>query len=729
MKKNLKTTGIGKKVIPATAALGILFSMAPVAENKASAGIGTVLDVTITALGAVANIYEGLGLAPGDIEPSTTIDVYAENIGYKAPNFASGEFNISMHHTKGDSNFTKSVKVLYPNGKIEIHKLKSGQQLKITQAGIIIDLNPDAKSVSEHDLLYITQAQLDEGKTGVVMNQDHTAFVEKASGKNPRLLNPLYKKYSGDSAQDWSVIVYSQDVLFDYISNKLSNEQKQLVTLTSKPVSKDVLWNYLTSDSEALADFHDRSVNILADTTQALETSIRVGNSVLDDKPYQIIPIKKGSNKVVVKKGSEYLSGKDRTKFQYSHSIGDDEILELVPIENSDDNQFNLVNKNGERLANDTLRFKGKTNNEIHNWLREWYPGKENEKQKHDGIQIVPDEKDSRIWTAKDSSGNVIKNSWVRYGGDHYHYAGSDGVFVKGWHDVEGKTYYFGSNGAFRGMYINPDIDGKQYHFDHEGVLQKSAWLNKKYSDHTGAFVKEGIREIDGKIYYFQNYEATTNELRLEDQYTILHFDDKGVLERVTDLNGKAPGSITYVTLDEKKVAFEKDGSIRKKGVSKIFLPGITMEEKDQPTLVYYSLEEGPFYSGWKEIDGKKYHFQNGRHFTFDGHEPIDGKRYYFNQDGEAKLTGFDKVNGKIYHYNDKGEMQTGWQEINGKWYYFDESGAAKIGWFQVGGGYHFPDYGYFTYYAKEDGSIYTDTKVEINGKTYKFDSHGHKGY
>ncbi|HDX9591506.1 TPA: cell wall-binding protein, partial [Bacillus pseudomycoides] len=150
-----KTTGIGKKVIPATAALGILFSMAPVAENKASAGIGTVLDVTITALGAIANIYDGLGLAPGDIKPSTTIDVYAENIAYKAPNFTSGEFNISMHHTEGDSNFTKSVKVLYPNGKIEIHKLKSGQQLKITQAGIIIDLNPDAKSVSEHDLLYI----------------------------------------------------------------------------------------------------------------------------------------------------------------------------------------------------------------------------------------------------------------------------------------------------------------------------------------------------------------------------------------------------------------------------------------------------------------------------------------------------------------------------------------------------------------------------------------------
>ncbi|GLV66311.1 hypothetical protein Bmyc01_49800 [Bacillus mycoides] len=180
--------------------------------------------------------------------------------------------------------------------------------------------------------------------------------------------------------------------------------------------------------------------------------------------------------------------------------------------------------------------------------------------------------------------------------------------------------------------------------------------------------------------------------------------------------------------IEKESAFFEKDGSIRKKGVSKTFLPGL-FDEKDQSVLVYYSFEEGPAYTGWKEIDGKKYHFVGGKHYTFDGHEPIDGKRYYFNQDGEAKLTGFDKVNNKIYYYDDKGEMQTGWQEIDGKWYYFDESGAAKIGWFEVGGGYHFPDYGYFTYYAKEDGSIYTDTTVEINGKTYNFDSHGHKGY
>ncbi|PFY01347.1 cell wall-binding protein, partial [Bacillus toyonensis] len=153
MKKKFKTTGIGKKIIPATAALGILFSVAPIGENKASAGIGAVVDIGITVLGAVANTYETLGISPGDRDPGTHIDVYAENETYQAPSFTSGEFNISMYHTKGDLNFIKQVKVRYPNGRIETHQLKSGQQLKITDAGAIIDLNPNAANVSEHDLL------------------------------------------------------------------------------------------------------------------------------------------------------------------------------------------------------------------------------------------------------------------------------------------------------------------------------------------------------------------------------------------------------------------------------------------------------------------------------------------------------------------------------------------------------------------------------------------------
>ncbi|MGG5807618.1 N-acetylmuramoyl-L-alanine amidase family protein, partial [Bacillus mycoides] len=68
--------------------------------------------------------------------------------------------------------------------------------------------------------------------------------------------------------------------------------------------------------------------------------------------------------------------------------------------------QFRLNNKNGVSLAGNQyisqfgtdwsfkseIRFSDKSNNEINNWLIEWYPGKENERQKYDEVQAVADE-------------------------------------------------------------------------------------------------------------------------------------------------------------------------------------------------------------------------------------------------------------------------------------------------------------------------------------------------
>ncbi|TXR61235.1 cell wall-binding protein [Bacillus sp. AY18-3] len=738
MKKKFKTIGIGKKVIPTAAALGILFSVAPIAENKASAGVGAVLDITITVLGAVADTYEALGISPEDVDPGTHIDVYAENRTYQAPSFTSGEFNISMYHTQGDSNFLKPVKVRYPNGRIEIHQLKSGQQLKITEAGAIIDLNPNGANVSEHDLLYITQAQLDEGKTGVVINQGQHAFVEKASGKNPRFLGPLYKKYSGDSFGDWAVIARSSDYLYGQIENKLSDKQKQLITLTSKPVSKDVLDNYVNNDPKARADFYDRLSDVLAERTHVLETPIALPfNALNHGNPYQIIPYKKGANKVIVKTGSKYLSGKEGKSLQYSDSIGDDEVFDLVQIGNSYDGkfQFRLNNKNGVSLAGNLntqqfgtdwsfkseIRFTGKSNDEINNWLIEWYPGKENERQKYDKIETITDEKDPTKYLAKDSSGNVIKNSWINRG-TGYSFADADGVILTGWQDIKGKTYYFSPPYGYMvtGIGSASYINDKEYHFNDDGVLQRSTWEENRnsYSDADGVFVKEGLKEIDGKIYYFQNYNVNKKEIRLEDQNTILHFSDKGVLERASRINGEAINSDVYASFDNKRLVFNKDGSIWKTGIN-----------KKEKSLAYYSLEDGDFYTGWKMIGNKRYYFINGYNDTFNDYKDIDGKRYYFHEDGSVNKAGFEKIDGKLYHFDNNGVAQTGWQTIDNKYYYFDENGAAKTGWFQVGGGYRpFPlAYGYLWYCAREDGSLYADAWFNIDGKDYHFDKWGHK--
>ncbi|MFB5252146.1 N-acetylmuramoyl-L-alanine amidase family protein [Bacillus mycoides] len=737
-----------RKVLPVGIAMGILFSASPVTEYKVKADVDTFATIVTT----FGNVYDTFLKEPFGkwLEEQDAKNSYAsrlENVAYKAPTFNKGEFGISVFDYYKDQNFSKKIKIAYTNGKVEYKTIKHGEQIRIKGAGTIVDLTPDEPELSKHDILYITQKQLDEGNTGVSLTNFKTYYLksENSGGKNvlaaefERQEFPGYFLTNGSGLRD---IRYVNEDLF----SKLPEGKRILATITSQPVGKDVLSNYVTNNSEALADFNNRLPDILADRTSILETPIALPFTTLNDgKPYQIIPYKKGTNKVLVKTGSKYLSGKEGNALQYSDSIGDDEVFELVQIDQKsfyNNVQFHLKNKNGVSLAGNQnihgfatdwsfkseIRFTAKSNNEIHNWLREWYPGKENEKQKYDGIQIIADEKDPTKQIAKDSSGTVIKNSWVNRDGNQY-YAGSDGILLIGWHEVEGKTYYFG---LYEGL-INTngfENDGKYYNFNDDGSVLRSAWKEDQnglhYSDASGAIIKEGLREIDGKIYYFQNYKATTNEIRVEDENRILHFSDKGVLERASKFNGEAlDNNWETVIFNDKVLVFGKDGSIRKNEVSKISLPG--WDGKEKPTLVYYSLEEGPNYTGWKEVNGKKYHFEDGKNSNLDSYKTIEEKRYYFNHDGEAKLTGFDKVDGKIYYYNDKGEMQKGWQQIDGKWYYFDDSGAAKIGWFQ--GPYETTThgYGYFSYYAKADGSIYQDVTVEINGRSYKFDSHGHK--
>ncbi|WP_059038594.1 N-acetylmuramoyl-L-alanine amidase family protein, partial [Bacillus mycoides] len=533
---------------------------------------------------------------------------------------------------------------------------------------------------------------------------------------------------------DWTVIARNSDYLYGQIENKLSDKQKQLITLTSKPVSKDVLDNYVNNEPKARADFYDRLSDVLAERVNVLETSIALPFTTLNDgKSYQIIPYKKGTNKVIVKTGSKYLSGKEGNRLQYSDSLGDDEVFELVQIGNSYDDkfQFRLNNKNGVSLAGNQnihgfatdwsfkseIRFPDKSNNEIHNWLIEWYPGKENERQKYDGVKLVADEKDSTKWNAKDSSGNVIKNSWVNRG-TGYHFADAEGALLTGRQDIKGKTYYFHPTYGEMVTVNGSEIDGKYYNFNDDGSLQKSAWQGDTYSDASGVVIKEGWKEIDGKIYYFQNYNVNKKEIRLEDQNIILHFSDKGVLERASRINGEAIDSDIYASFENKRLVFNKDGSIWKTGINK--------KGKSQ---AYYSLEDGDFYTGWKMIGDKRYYFINGYNDTFNDYQDIDGKKYYFHEDGSVNKAGFEKIDGKLYHFDNNGVVQTGWQTIDNKYYYFDEKGAAKTGWFNVGGGYRpWPlAYGYLWYCAREDGSLYSDGWFKIDGKDYHFDQWGHK--
>ncbi|WP_305927742.1 RICIN domain-containing protein [Bacillus mycoides] len=396
MKKTFKTIRIGKKLIPVTAAAGILFSMAPVAEYKPQAASAAVVDIAITSLELLATILDKVGISIGEGSLAGDTSYYAESYSYTTPKFESGAFYISMFHTQAQWGFSRQIKIYYPDGKNEYYQIRSGEQLKITEAGTMVDLNPSSFSSTFDDILYITQQQLADGNTGVALNESNAIYVKPTSGQNRRIVHDIYlKKYGARSLDGFKG-------LGEDLTATFTPEEKALVQLKSTPVGREALTQYMTNTPQAKADFDARKLHIVTDSDKLFETPISnesTGNSLNHGQPLQIIPLYPGSTKVLIKSGSQFLSGKigsgaDRTKLQYTNTFSEENILELVRNSENSRNgklQFRLQSKDGAYLTSSVYgqqyfstntselgvdwQFTAKTNEGLTEWLNSWaYP-------------------------------------------------------------------------------------------------------------------------------------------------------------------------------------------------------------------------------------------------------------------------------------------------------------------------------------------------------------------
>jgi len=660
------------KFLPVGIAMGVLFSASPLAspltENKVKADVDT-FGTIVTTFGAIYDAFlaEPFGKWLEEIDVKNSYAARLENVAYKAPTFQKGEFGISAFNYYKNKDFSKKVKIAYANGKVEYKTIKHGEQIRIKDAGTIVDLTPDEPELSKHDILYISQKQLDEGNTGVSLTNFKTYYLksDNSGGKNV-----LADRFERKEFPGYFLSSGLRDIRYVGVDlfSKLPEEKRILATITSEPVSKEKIFSLTESDID---NMNYRMDDILTQHKEgeysSLSVKIKTGDSFLRSwedgrlskavgeiplgrDHFKIIPIKKGSNKVILRENLQYIPSALGSK-ESKYNIGPDKVWTLhdtgkkgLFVLQNDKGQYLSVDDSSAKFTdqyNEASLFNADLKSEKwNNWLIKWYPGKENEKTSYYGIQIVTDEKDATKQFVKDSSGDVIENSWITYAGGKY-YTGSDGVLLKSWHDIEGKTYYFGSDGAFKKGVINPDIDGKQYHFDYEGALQRSVWENQKYSDHTGAFVKEGLREIDGKMYYFQNYNATKGEIRLEDQNIILHFSDKGVLEKASMLNGEAISGVgTNFTFDGKKYYVNQNGEV---------LP--TGWRDDGGTYgKYYLNDKSERVGGLQEIDGTLYYFaEKGEYLSYGTLWPNCTRKYYTDKNGATKRNFKGKTGSKSY--------------------------------------------------------------------------------
>ena len=87
--------------------------------------------------------------------------------------------------------------------------------------------------------------------------------------------------------------------------------------------------------------------------------------------------------------------------------------------------------------------------------------------------------------------------------------------------------------------------------------------------------------------------------------------------------------------------------------------------------------------SGWEITDSNTYYYEDGVALT--GWQEIDGKRYCFDNTGIMQ-TGWFVSETDRYYLGADGTVVTGWQEIEKEQYYFRENGTMCVGRVEIDG-------------------------------------------
>ena len=304
---------------------------------------------------------------------------------------------------------------------------------------------------------------------------------------------------------------------------------------------------------------------------------------------------------------------------------------------------------------------------------------------------------EDQYYEAKED-GSLYTDEW-HWARDRYigvielYYYGADGSGFNGIKDIEGKNYYFRNGIAWTNRVIS--VDGKKYAANENGALTE--------------IQNDGWSKAEGYYYYLKNGEELRDCIeKIGEQY--YGFDNTGKM---------------YA--DE---IFEKDGHYycaAEDGHLKIN----TWVKKSGKW--YYFGEDGAAYQGFQTIAGETYYFDYGCEMVSEKFVSYDGKAYLTEKNGsvrEVENNSWVKAWGNWYYILEDGTTARYCIQRIGKNYYaFDDSGRMQEDEFcsitvDVGTGGHKEVKDYLCF-ARKDGTLAMNCWLKSDGKWYYFGEDG----
>lgn len=267
----------------------------------------------------------------------------------------------------------------------------------------------------------------------------------------------------------------------------------------------------------------------------------------------------------------------------------------------------------------------------------------------------------------------------------------SDVISPNLWRTIGGRTYYYQNHHMQKDTWIH---DGTGWFFMDQDGLAYAGWLSQ-----------------NGTTYYLDpdSRRMTVGWLSFPEGWR--YFDNSGAMQAGWVHDGTGWYYLDHNALMQ--TGWLLDGNVW-----------------------YYLKESGAMADGWNQVGGTWYYFNNsgamqtGRQQIGDkwyylddsgamktGKQQIDSRWYYFDESG-AMNTGLKQIDGAWYYFSDSdGTMINGWHLINGTWYYFGSDGTMQTGW--VG------DQSAWYYLNPENGAMYANTQITVDGIIYDVDSSG----
>ena len=292
-----------------------------------------------------------------------------------------------------------------------------------------------------------------------------------------------------------------------------------------------------------------------------------------------------------------------------------------------------------------------------------------------------------------------------------------------GWTSYNGNWYYYKDGTAYTGFVgdyyvilgelIHNEIvlwNGKSYYIGEDGRYLANTWCNNgaSYATENGTLIFNGWKKIDGKPYYFV---GTTVSYDPQDKSSGVYTKDRVYLSP----NGYAQG---WALIDG--IYYYKEGSQFVKNQVKKINGEWYLFDVHGSMVTGFSSPETFGYDTYTYDGGKFYYGADGKRVNYIGWQVIDGNWYYFNSKSEA-VDGWKIINGVKYYFGKTNHfMYTGYKVISGQLYYFDGSGASHgidntfTGWHQQDGDW---------YYIRK-GHAATGT-ISVDGSLYEFDANG----